>query len=483
MAKITIDNSFCKIEGLTPSQEEMVKDLLTYEDDQVKQSIIQNKRQLYFAHNRGLTSKVAYLSHQIKLLEQYLEVCWYRDGTIPTGHLELISGALREHFGPDSVKLIDTRKKPRKTEKFEWVQKPMTPRYYQAEMIPIGLSEHRGVFEAAVGSGKTFVMMSLIKELKTPTLVIIPAKDLAGQTVSVFQEFLGKKAAMLLTSTSLDKPLAPIRVTTIQTLKAIQKKGLVSNILKDVGMVCIDEFHHAGADSYTSLMKEFNSIYYRFGFTGTYLRNDSKTLDMWGLLSKRIYHYSASKATQDGFLTPLKIITHEIPGILSKSYPTEYKKNYCGNHHLLRKIAEILQQLDNNESVLILVKQKEEGGSLIQKYLEEKGIPSTFISGDSKRSEVKEILKAFNEKQIKILIGSTIIGEGIDIKSTDHLIMAQGGKSEIAITQAIGRAVRLYPNKKVAYLHDFRMLDTKYMEKHWLERYKIYKRNFDGEDI
>jgi superfamily II DNA or RNA helicase len=87
-------------------------------------------------------------------------------------------------------------------------------------------------------------------------------------------------------------------------------------------------------------------------------------------------------------------------------------------------------------------------------------------------------LAGFNNKDFRILIGSTIIGEGIDIRSSDHLIMAQGGKSEIAVTQAIGRVVRLFPGKKIGWLHDFSFEGTKYLQGHLVERIKVYENNF-----
>jgi hypothetical protein len=56
--------------------------------------------------------------------------------------------------------------------------------------------------------------------------------------------------------------------------------------------------------------------------------------------------------------------------------------------------------------------------------------------------------------------------------------MCQGGKSEIAIVQATGRLVRLYEGKVIGYLHDFKFINTKYMEKHYAQRVDIYDRNF-----
>jgi hypothetical protein len=58
--------------------------------------------------------------------------------------------------------------------------------------------------------------------------------------------------------------------------------------------------------------------------------------------------------------------------------------------------------------------------------------------------------------------------------------MAQGGKSEIAVTQAVGRLVRLFDGKIKGYLHDFRFNNTRYLIKHLEQRLEIYKKNFNG---
>jgi len=109
------------------------------------------------------------------------------------------------------------------------------------------------------------------------------------------------------------------------------------------------------------------------------------------------------------------------------------------------------------------------------------GIKSVFISGDNTKEDITRGIDSFNNKKINILIGSSVIGEGIDVRSTTHLIMAQGGKSEIVMTQALGRAVRLYEGKTVAVVHDFEFVDTKYMKKHLDQRLDVYRRNFDCE--
>lgn len=478
-ATIVVENSFCHLVGFSDKAKALVKEALTYDNQEAILELQQIKFQLGMAFRYKNFKKIAWLKSRTKDLEANLKICWLKGTKFPTGHLLLVKDALPE----DSYDIKDLRENNARKVVYKWQGTPLTPRYFQEEMVDIGEEYHRGVFESAVGSGKTFVTQMLVHRMQVPTLIILPSKDLSIQTYDSFCDAFGKDVVELVTTVKKAETKKPIKICTIHTLVSFLKKKQLKPLLADLGMICIDEVHHAGAKSYTDLLPHFNHIYYRFGFSGTFMRNDSRTLDMWGFVSTVLYRYSASQATKEGFLTPLKVHVHEIEGIRCSSYQTEYAKNYCQNRELLIGLSRIFDTVAPNEQVLILVGRKETSGEIIHQYLNSLGISNKYVSGDSDRDDVRVALKEFNAKKIQVLIGSSIIGEGIDIKSTDHLFMCQGGKSEIAVTQAIGRAVRLFPGKKVAHVHDFKFSYTKYLEKHLSRRLDIYKKNFDGEVV
>ncbi len=479
--RILIGNSFCTLKDFHPTAIEVIRKRLTYDNQETIYEVQQLKVSLAMAFRFKKHGKVGWIKSKIAQLEQNIEICWLRNNKFPTGLLFLVQEALQE-FGVN-IQTVDRRKNAASKVKLNWATPPLAPRYFQTEMLALGVKAGRGVFESAVGSGKTFIMQLLAHELGMPTLVVVPSKDLSIQTYDSFVQAFGASKVELINSAKSGHRKA-IRICSIHTLTAFLKKGTLDLLLKGVGMICIDEVHHAGAKSYTDLLPYFDHIYYRFGFSGTFMRNDSKSLDMWGFLSTVLYRYSASQATREGFLTPLKILTHEIEGRRGSTYQREYSANYCENVALLLGIKDIFDELvGQDDQVLILVGRKDKAGKVIHEYLTELGIDASYVNGDSARDDVKQALLDFNAKRVKVLIGSSIIGEGIDVRSTDHLIMAQGGKSEIAITQALGRAARLFPGKEVAYIHDFRFTGTKYLEKHLGNRLEIYSRNFAAEIV
>lgn len=478
---LEIHNSFSKLSGPVPDDvREFVRTVLTYRND-IDAELAALFPKLNFAKRTNNNKMYHVVLAQINKLKANEWVCWFKDDKFPTGHLNIVKEALKQLNTNYETK--DFRKIPPNDLILNWYTRPPEPRYYQREMHEIGMREGRGVFNAAVGTGKSLVLAYLLKEISVVSLIIVPSVNLGLQIEQDFKKWFGSTKVETVTTSNVrkGKRLAPIRVATIQTLASLQKTNEIQSLVHDVKAIFIDEIHHAGSASYTNILHEIDHVYYRFGFTGTFLRNDSKSLDMWGVLSNVLYRYPAFKAIQDGYLTPIKVVVHDLPGRASPSYPKEYDRNYCGGEYLLRKILSIVTETSVDEQVLILVKNKDKSGKIIHEYLNTYAIENAYISGDDKKEVVNATIKAFNEKKVNILIGSSVIGEGIDVRSTDQLIMAQGGKSEIVIVQAVGRAVRLYEGKKVAQIHDFNFSGTKYLRKHLAKREDIYSRNFECE--
>lgn len=492
---VTISNSYCSVSSTIPHDvEQTIIKILTYQNDiqaekanifyrmkMLKKFGVKRKKDetLEQARSRAKTQMSNY-QKQLKDLEATEWVCWYQNRTFPTGHKNIVLDVLNA-INAD-FEIIDKRIKPKPYNIMPWNNKPFKPRYYQKDMIDLGMNEGRGVFESAVGTGKSLIMAYLTKKLSVNTLIVVPSRGLLQQIYNDFSIWFGTSAVQMIDSQKVRQgnDLKMIRIVTVQSLAALQKSGDLGLLIDDIDALFLDEFHHAGSASYTNLLPEINHIYHRFGFTGTFLRNDNKILDLWGFLSNKLYSYPAWKAIEEGFLTPLTVITHNMIGKPKRQYQKEYDENYCGNQDLLEKVRDICVQ-NSDDQILILVNKKDKSGKIIHEFLTALGIDNKYISGDDDKEIISETISDFNDLKIRVLIGSTVIGEGIDVRSTDHLIQCQGGKSEINCVQSTGRAVRLFKGKSMAYVHDFYFDGTKFMAKHWKARQDIFKRNFEPE--
>jgi superfamily II DNA or RNA helicase len=495
MAKgtLTIRNSFCVLTDFPETVMADIDAVLTYQNDIEVERIMLLKKLSYFKRLQNSTNSkkaaqarqmTGLLKKQVKELIANEFVKWLKGDTFPTGHLSIVQDVLAEIY--PKYRIEDLRVIPRKQHAFRLTKEFPPSRYYQLAMHSLGMEVKRGVFESAVGTGKSLVLMRLLFELGVTSLIVVPSKPLLNQLKNSLVEHFGERNVVAVSATNLNSVAklrklkkTPIRLINIGSLASLNKKGTIQSLVGDVNAIFVDEIHHAGSKSYTDLLPAVDHIYYRYGFTGTFLRNDSKTLDMWGFLSNRLYCYPAHKAIAEGFLTPVEVIVHTVKGVGKRQYFSEYNANYCGGKPMLDRIHTILKDyVKRGEQVLILVNRKDKAGLVVHEYLNNLGFENTYISGDNDKDEIDDALKAFNNKDINILIGSSVIGEGIDIRSSDHLIMCQGGKSEIAIVQAVGRLVRLFLGKRIGHLHDFRFVGAKYMEKHLEMRKIVYKNNF-----
>lgn len=457
--------------------DQVLKQMLTYRNEIDGERGLMFSRMKYFK-SQGLMQKYYACVARIKKLEETEFVCLYNNRTFPTGLLNLVVEALKALSLP--YELVDSRAVPGRDALLRWMNKPWDPRYYQNDMIRLGLEHGRGVFQAAVGSGKSLIMAYMIKELSVTSLIVVPSRGLSNQLYNDFSVWFGDRNVDILDAQKIRKlkKVKPISIITIQSCASLKKSGEFEEFAKNFEAVHYDEIHHAGSSSYVNLLPDLEHVYYRFGYSGTFLRNDNKTLDMWSCISNVLYNYPAHQAIKEGFLTPMEVLVHKMDGKANRDYKKEYDKNYCANPDLLQRVLDITQ-IDLNSQVLVLVSRKDKSGKIIHEYLNTLGIQNAYISGDNSKDEVNEAIEAFNSKKVRILIGSSVLGEGIDIRSTDHLVMAQGGKSEIVMVQAAGRLIRLYDGKFKGYLHDFQFRGTKYMEKHLDDRLDTYKRNFE----
>lgn len=334
-------------------------------------------------------------------------------------------------------------------------------------------------FTVTHNSGKTLLAANIIKNTGVNTLFIVPSSALSQQTYEVFTEYFGKKNVTQLTSAMVKskKKLAPIVISTVQTLASLVKQGIVEHVTNHIESLMIDEAHHGAANSYMKLLPFLDNVYYRFNFSGTYTRNDNKFMELWGVCDERLYGYNSTQATKDGFLTPVEFIIKPLNGAPGSDYQDEYKLNY-GGKVFHDAIVETVKEIPNDKQILILIDRKDMVGQQIKDWLDVAGIDNVYISGDNDKKEITKAIEGFNNKEIRILIGSTVIGEGVDIRSTEVLIMARGGKSEISITQAIGRAVRLYEGKEKAYVIDYEFQGTQWLKKHTKLRKETYANEF-----
>lgn len=394
------------------------------------------------------------------------------DLMFPTGLLPKMIG----FFGDNQIApvIIDRRTRP---EGFLTLprKKIIGLRPYQKVAIERAIENGRGIIESATGSGKTILIQELIYHYKLPTLVIVPSLNIMEQTSSYLQKIYGKSKVGMI---SANKPFSgglnskiPIFVASVQSLP-----NLKESFFNNIGLLIIDEFHHAAAETYQKLnMNNFKNIYHRFGLTGTNFRNDGADLALQGVLSDVVFQYSVLDGIADGYLCPVRFLIYKNrhPALSQphKTYREEYSANIVNNVEFNQTIANIANRIKIKEIPQIIMVKEIAHGDLLQSL-----IPgSVFVTGEDKsRTITQQKLKDFKDGKYSVLIGTSVVGEGVDLPRAQVGIMAGGGKAESDVIQKIGRFLRLHDKKSLATIIDFTHDGSLRLMKHSLMRKAIY---------
>ena len=101
---------------------------------------------------------------------------------------------------------------------------------------------------------------------------------------------------------------------------------------------------------------------------------------------------------------------------------------------------------------------------------------AVFLRGEDNLKTRMETIKKFNNGEIPVLIGSSILNEGISISNMKVLIMASGGLAKTQTVQKIGRVLRITKEKREGIFYDFIDTGNKYLLKHSKARITLYKK-------
>lgn len=227
---------------------------------------------------------------------------------IPRGKIEQLLKLLKE--SRIAYNLQDVRQAGRDI-KVKFIGKLRETQQAAADKM---LMYDNGILNAATAFGKTAVGSFLIAAKQVNTLVLVHNREIMKNWQEDFAKFLEvdeelpeyktasgrirKRKSMVGTLYSGHNTLTGI--IDIAMVTSLTTKDEVSEIVKNYGMVIMDECHHAGALNAEKVLKEVNAKYV-YGLTATLKRDDGleqKVLMQFGPVR---YRYTAKeKAEQQG---------------------------------------------------------------------------------------------------------------------------------------------------------------------------------------
>lgn len=423
MIKLTIDNSVSKVEGLDRAQFNKVRNLMSY-----------TKGGAAAHYTGGYPQKVHLMD---------------KNGSFPTGLLYLLYTL--DAFQNDTAVVMDRRVLPKegKASRFSFV-KNIVPYEEQLEIVRVATRLSRGTISAVTGFGKSITMALLVQSLGVKTLIVVPNLTLKEQLKSTFKELFGNLKDI--TIENIDSP-------------SLNKKNHYDLLL-------IDEGHHVAAKTYRKLNKKmWNDIYYRYFFTATPFRNKEEEKILFESVAGRtIYRIGYMEAMSKGYVAPVEAYYVELPKtkVSGTTWGQVYKELVSDSNKHDIVVCNLLKSFKNSGiSTLCLVKEVAHGKKLGQ-------LSSTpFVSG---QEGDRDLIEQHASGRISSLIGTVgVLGEGVDTRAAEIIILAGLGRSKPAFMQQVGRGIRKYPGKescKVILMYDS---SHKWTRNHFKEQCKILK--------
>ncbi len=338
---------------------------------------------------------------------------------------------------------------------------------------------HRGIIDAATNAGKNLITAAIFANLDYPRRCLFTLHDklIYAQAVEYFGQFFDVGQIN-------DKIYDPREFTVAMyqsTLNQLEKFEGVQEDLAKFNMLICDEAHMASSKSYSKLIQSVNAGM-RLFISGTSLDHDSavKNLTIVGLSGQKLGTVTNQNLIDKG--VSLRPIIHlhlnktETKNKILLTYVLEQELAVLYSLPRLEQIKDIIRENKKMDTIIsfIII----EHGEFLLKHLSEvfPDLVIKLIHGTSK--DRKQILLDYKAGKIHILIGSKIMGTGLNIPNIKRWIRAEGGKSKISTKQIVGRTVRKdsdSPEETTVEIHDFYDVG-KYIEAHSRKRALTYKR-------
>jgi len=181
-------------------------------------------------------------------------------------------------------------------------------------------------------------------------------------------------------------------------------------------------------------------------------------------LGSIIFKQNRKQVQAAGLIVPLEYHMLVIGDYANKkdgrAFDIALEEDMIYSEHFHRLVAALCNR-HKDEGTLILVERDDLGNAL--KDL----IPnSDFIHGKTPKSKRPTILSAFENRELKVLIGGKNVRRGMDLQGgCENLVVATGGKLTSEFDQRLGRGRRLNPRGKTR-VYDFYFLTNKYLYEH-----------------
>lgn len=352
-----------------------------------------------------------------------------------------------QHYG-EAIELRDTRERP--PDGYPWHVVRARWRPYQDIIHKALLRRSRGVIDAPPRSGKTLMAARAIDSLALPSVYLAPSVPIVAQTYKEMVKWFGFNLVARLDGDARAEEKDISKPIVIATAASAVKQD--PEWWKTRQLLIIDEFHHSAAETYHKINGLAEHIYYRYCFTGTHFRTGDDTMAMEAISSQVIHRLSVQELVTGGYLAPPRVVFSPVQGrgIASGDWKKVYRECIVNDEVRNQKIAWLANQLVANYTpTLVLVRWIKHARILNDM------IPAAEMVKGGESALTSRTIEQFKKGNLLCLVGTTVIGEGVDIPNAAAEIYASSGNAGVNMMQSYFRPLTASPGKAQGYIYDF----------------------------
>lgn len=326
----------------------------------------------------------------------------------------------------------------------------------------------RPAYVLPTGEGKTQVIAAEIVEpwlAENPgrrALVVAHRIELIEQAADRLRRTLdGVPVGVVMADRN--QTLAPVLVGSVQTLASRRRRAM----LRNVGLIVVDEAHRAAAASYRSLLEHFGCFdggCVAVGCTATMTRSDDLALgDVWeDVVFRRTIGQAVRGEGNDGMPTlvrpvGIRVTVDDLDLRRVKTSRGDYQDGDLG-----RAVAESLapkmiasairEQCPDRQGIIFAP--TVDSARVIMEAMDAEGFSAALVHGGTPTGERSAVLDAFRAGSVRWLANCQVFTEGTDLPMASVCVIARPTKHSGLYIQMVGRVLRLWPGKTDALVLD-----------------------------
>jgi superfamily II DNA or RNA helicase len=324
---------------------------------------------------------------------------------------------------------------------------------------------HRNLLVSATGTGKTVMAaldyLDLRESLSRARLLFVAHREeILTQTLATFRQALRDPTFGELWVGDHRPKVFEHVFASIQSLNAA---GLAYLDSRHFDVVVIDEFHHAAAQSYRSLLEHVQPVEL-LGLTATPERSDglpildwfdgriAAELRLWDAIDQQRLSAFAYYGIHDG------LDLRELPWRRGRGYDVAGLSNLLTANDAVAKLAlkQLVEHLDDISRIRALgFCVSVEHARFMARVFRASGVAATAIWSDTPESERRQALLDLAARRINVIFSVDLFNEGIDVPAVDTLLMLRPTDSATLFLQQLGRGLRRSVGKTVCTVLDF----------------------------